>query len=298
MANNSTFTLNIKALFDASDIKAKVGDIEKAFNNIKLSDGLKRNLTSSFNDLNKALDTFQAKAQKGITSKADTKGLNTSLNSVISGFQKLEHVVDKVKAEVGDSVDLSKIIKLDDNTANKFKGLQADIKNLKDQLNNINTSKIDSLNDALNKIKNTTKAFSHGQEAIDLFKKGDIQEAITLLDKVIAKQETMRNAAKNAAAVNTYDNNIAQLNELRNIMNQAQSDTSNVTSQINQKMREISDTSSKAFNDLVTGINNGSKSLEQFRQNAENVAAPLNNAATNQLRLNTELDQLKSRIQY
>jgi len=62
MANNSTFTLNIKALFDASDIKAKVGDIEKAFNNIKLSDGLKRNLTSSFNDLNKALDTFQAKA--------------------------------------------------------------------------------------------------------------------------------------------------------------------------------------------------------------------------------------------
>jgi len=27
MANNSNFTINIKALFDASDVKAKVGDI-------------------------------------------------------------------------------------------------------------------------------------------------------------------------------------------------------------------------------------------------------------------------------
>ena len=298
MANNSTFTINIKALFDASDVKTKVGDIEKAFNNIKLSDGLKRNLTSSFNDLNKALDTFQAKAQKGITSKADTKGLNTSLNNVINGFQKLEHVVDKVKAEVGDSVDLSKIIKLDDNTANKLKSLQADIKNLKQELSNTNADSLNELNNVLNQIKSTTKAFSQGKHAIELFKKGDIQEAIAELDKIIAKQKTMWAIAQNPAAKNTYDNNIAQLNELRNIMNQAQSDTSNITSQINQKMGEVSSTSSKAFGDLVKGINDSSKSLAQFRQNAENVATPLNNAATNQLRLNTELDQLKSRIQY
>ena len=111
MANNQTFTLNIKALFDASDVKAKVGDIQKAFSNLKLPDTLQKSFDSSFTSLNKALSEFETRAAKGVKTNADAKGLTGSMDKVIAEFTKVQSVINKIQQELGDSADLSKIIK-------------------------------------------------------------------------------------------------------------------------------------------------------------------------------------------
>ena len=81
MANQS-FTVNIKALFNASDVKAKVGDIQNALKNIKLPDDLKRSLDSSFTNVNKALDDFNSKVNKGVKSKSDASGITKAFDNV------------------------------------------------------------------------------------------------------------------------------------------------------------------------------------------------------------------------
>ena len=71
MANSQTFTLNIKALFDASDVKAKVGDIQSSLSRLKLPDKLSTDLNKSFTNVNKALDDFISRSEKGIKTKTD-----------------------------------------------------------------------------------------------------------------------------------------------------------------------------------------------------------------------------------
>ena len=115
MASSQTFTLNIKALFDASDVKAKVSDIQNSFKNLRLPDNLSKNLTDNFASLNKALSEYESRLAKGVNTKADAKGLTASVDNIVKEFTKVENVVSKIQSELGNSVDLSKIIKFDEN---------------------------------------------------------------------------------------------------------------------------------------------------------------------------------------
>ena len=145
MANNQTFTLNIKALFDASDVKAKVGDIQSTLSKLKLPDKLGSDLRTSFANVNKALDDFISKTEKGIKTKTDAAGITKSFENVTKELSKLDSLVLKVKGQLGDSVDLSKIIKLDDKTINELKAIEAEIGKLQQKLATINTSKLDAI---------------------------------------------------------------------------------------------------------------------------------------------------------
>ena len=75
MMANQSFTINIKALFDASDVKAKVGDIQSTLSKLKLPDKLTANLNTSFTNVNKALDDFISRTDKGVKSKAEATGI-------------------------------------------------------------------------------------------------------------------------------------------------------------------------------------------------------------------------------
>ena len=145
MASNQTFTLNIKALFDASDIKTKVGDIQKAFNGLRLNDSLKNSLQSSFTNLEKALNDFETRAEKGVKTKGDASGLTRSMENVVKEFTKLGNVVDKIKAEIGEGADLSKIIKLDDKTLEQLRNLQKDVDDIQKKLSRVNASKVEEV---------------------------------------------------------------------------------------------------------------------------------------------------------
>ena len=297
MANNSTFTLNIKALFDASDVKAKVGDIQKAFSNLKLPDNLKKNLDDSFSNLNKALSDFESRAAKGIKTKADAKGLTGSMDNVIKEFTKVQDIAAKVRAELGDSVDLSKIIKLDDNTVKKLTELQNRAKSLKNELANItsNTTRLQNLSNLLSKIKGE-KTSAKASEAFQLFKEGDIDRALQKIDQLIAKQNQLVNGAANRTG--TIDTNLEQLTQIRTELATASQEAQKTTAELGKVTQEQADVAKAAFNKEAQSIDKANQSIQQFKEGAQGVAQPLANAVENQVRLNTELDQVKSRIQY
>jgi len=89
-----------------------------------------KNFDTSLSGLTKALNDFESRAAKGVSSKADAKGITTSIDNVIKEFSKVEDIVGKIKTEMGTSLDLSSMVKLDDATLTKIKTLKDEIKQL------------------------------------------------------------------------------------------------------------------------------------------------------------------------
>ena len=295
MANNQTFTLNIKALFDASDIKVKVGDIQKAFSNLKLPDNLKKNLNDSFTSLNKALSDFESRTAKGVKTKTDAKGLTTSMDNVIKEFTNVQKIAAQVRAELGDSVDLSKIIKLDSNTINRLTELQKQAKKLKEEIANINTGKLEKLSGLLTKIKGD-KTSAKAEEAFQFFKEGDIEGALQKIDQLIAKQRQLESGAANRTG--TITTNIEELTKIRTEMADAAQQAQEKTKALGQVTQEQANVAKAAFDKEVQSVNNANQSLAEYGNKASAASGQVNDLATNQVRLNTELDQVKSKIQY
>ena len=90
MGNSTSYTVNIKALFDAGDVQAKIKNIQTTLNNLKLPDNLRSNFNSTFNELNKALEDFQTKSRQGIKSKGDSTAINKSFDRVVAEMEKYD----------------------------------------------------------------------------------------------------------------------------------------------------------------------------------------------------------------
>lgn len=303
MMANQSFTINIKALFDASDVKAKVGDIQSTLSKLKLPDNLTANLNTSFTNVNKALDDFISRTEKGVKSKADATGITKSFEAVIKELTNLDNLMMKVKSQVGDGVDLSKIIKIDDKTRSELAQIEAQIKSLQAELSKINTNKLSSLEQSLAKIKSGSGAKKQGQAALELFKQGDIEGAIQSLDKIIKKLEDYKRAYTNAEGQPTRDltnvsNSLQQLRSMREEMSNAQKETVDKVNQINTLSADAAQRLAAAQARVVSEVNNSAKSLDNLQKAAVGAGQDINNLAASQAQFVREVDQVKSRIQY
>ena len=101
MSGSTSYTVNIKALFDAGDALNKIKNIQTVLNNLKLPDNLRTNLDSSFKNLDKALQDFQNRSERGIKTKADATGITRSFDTVVKEFENIDKIVTKIKAEMG-----------------------------------------------------------------------------------------------------------------------------------------------------------------------------------------------------
>lgn len=303
MMANQSFTINIKALFDASDVKAKVGDIQSTLSKLKLPDKLTTNLNTSFTNVNKALDDFISRTEKGVKSKADATGITKSFEAVTKELTNLDNLMIKVKSQVGDGVDLSKIIKIDDKTRSELAQIEAQIKSLQAELSKINTNKLSSLEQLLAKIKSGSGAQKQGQAALELFKQGDVEGAIQSLDKIIKKLEDYKKAYINAEGQPTRDltnvsNSLQQLRSMRGEMSNVQKETADKVNQINTLSADAAQRLAAAYARGVSEVNNSAKSLDNLQKAAVGAGQDINNLAASQAQFVREVDQVKSRIQY
>lgn len=297
MANSQTFTINIKALFNAEDVKSKIQGIQSSLKNLRLPDNLNKSFTQSFNNVNKALDDYISKTSQEVKTKADATGISKSLDKVIVELTKFDSEVGKIQTELGNSVDLSKIIKLDGSEITKLNEYKNEIKGLSEELKKIpnDANKITELEKKLTSIKKGTAGAKHAEEAIDLFKKGEIEEAIKLLDKYIAKYSSMNLPG---AAGKTVENTLTQFNAIRDVFVQAQEEASNLTSQINETSSKAAAIVSNKAQEINGSLSGGRDSFQAAGEAAGQAAPRIREMAEEQANFNREVDQIKSRIQY
>lgn len=297
MARNQDFTLNIKALFDASDVKNKVNDLQSAFKNIKLPDNLQKSFNKTIADLVKSVNDFESKAGKGIQNKTDANGITKAIDNIIKDFTKVEDVITKIQSEINNSTDLSKIIKLDDSKLQKIQQLKEDIKELQQQISDVTTGKLDKIAAELDNIK-SKGAKAGTQKAIELFNNGEIEEAIQLLEKVKQKQQQIADGNYNEKAKATADSNIEALKKLIETFSSAQTEVKDLTDEVNNKTKEMGKIAQDGYKEIIDGANKAGQGLHKTGEGAREVRNEIVGAAESAAQFNSEVDQIKSRIQY
>ena len=180
MGNSTSYTVNIKALFDAGDVQAKIKNIQTTLNNLKLPDNLRSNFNSTFNELNKALEDFQTKSRQGIKSKGDSTAINKSFDRVVAEMEKYDQIVQKIRSQFSDQIDLSNWIKIDDSVKQKLEGIKKEIADFQQQLNSLNASKVEEVKKAIDQIK-SKGARGKAEESFQLFNQNDLQGAIKFI---------------------------------------------------------------------------------------------------------------------
>ena len=298
MAGSQTFTLNIKALFDASDVKAKVGDIQSSLSRLKLPDKLSADLNKSFANVNKALDDFISRSEKGIKTKTDASGLTKSFETVSKELTNLDNLMMNVKSQLGNGVDLSKIIKFDGSVKEKLESINKEITALQQKINSINTNKVKQLETALAAI--TSKgAKEQGTKALELFNEGNLAGAERVLDSIISKLRAVKNANESQGHNTTnIENNIKALEAMQTAVQNAQRETTSLIEEQNAKIAEGAQVAKQASEEYVNGLDKEISGLHQVSGETSSLIPKVNDLASSQAQFVREIDQVKSRIQY
>ena len=305
----NTSVINIKALLDASDVKAKVQDIQNAFKSIKLPDNLSKQFNNAFDNLNKAISNYESKAAKGVKTQTDAKGIVSSVDDIIKQFTNVESIISKIRAEIGSGIDLSSMIKFDDATLQKIDTLKQKIADLQSQLEKVTKDASGSLGSILDKIS-SKGAKNTAEKAIDLFNTGKIKEAIALLEQAKTKQQQIIDAQKrdennnplgpafSESARATAEANITAFGQLQDVMNSTGTATENLMTELNSASSELGNTIKTATDEAVEGFEKAGQAASETKEQIKGVRDPLQELTARQAQFTKEVDQVKSRIQY
>ena len=307
MGNSTSYTVNIKALFDAGDAQAKIKNIQTTLNNLKLPDNLRSNFNSTFNELNKALEDFQTKSRQGIKSKGDSTAINKSFDRVVAEMEKYDQVVQKIRSQFSDQIDLSNWIKIDDSVKQKLEGIKKEIADFQQQLNNLNASKVEEVKKVIDQIK-SKGARGKAEESFQLFNQNDLQGAIKLLDQAITKQKTLlsfKTDANGNAVYNfneqvrqTATTNIQALEKMREVYNEVSQKQQEIQNNIGLKQAEGLQVATQAAQELDGQMKQVADDSTEIKGNIKGIEQPFKDATTNAGQFASELDQIKNRIQY
>lgn len=307
MGNSTSYTVNIKALFDAGDVQAKIKNIQTTLNNLKLPDNLRSNFNSTFNELNKALEDFQTKSRQGIKSKGDSTAINKSFDRVVAEMEKYDQIVQKIRSQFSDQIDLSNWIKIDDSVKQKLEGIKKEIADFQQQLNSLNASKVEEVKKAIDQIK-SKGARGKAEESFQLFNQNDLQGAIKLLDQAIAKQKTLLSFKTDSDGNTVYNfneqvrqtatTNIQALEKMREVYNEVSQKQQEIQDNIGLKQAEGLQVATQAAQELQGQMKQVADASTEIKGNIEGVEQPLKDATTNAGQFASELDQIKNRIQY
>ena len=191
-----TFTFTIRPVADMSDIKANVGEIQKAFKSLKLPDKLSGNLDKSITSILKEFEKYETKVKEGINTSGDYRQVENSLSKINNLYQAIVKDVQDIS-----KIDLSESFDLDNG---EFKELSDQIKEIIRQLENvkIDPTKIAAPIEQLKKtIKNDKITGKDGiiDQLIGHVNKNEIQDAKKALadlekyvNKISYKQTTSK----------------------------------------------------------------------------------------------------------
>ena len=299
MANGSSYTLNIKALFDASSVKAGIGEIQNSLKSLKLPDKLATDLNSSFTNVNKALDDFTSRVEKGVKTKSDATGITKSFENVTKELTKLDNLMIKVKSQLGEGVDLTQMVKFDEATTNKLKEIGKEVDDLQKKINSINAEKLNKFQAAFDKIKKGGATGDAAKKALDLFKEGNLEGALQILNQIEIKLKSIRAANETKGNdITNIQNSLDQIKEMKNAISEASQGTANLVDQQNQKLAEGAQIAKNSAQGMVEAFNNQADAVHKTTGEVTSLIPKVADLTARQQQFVSEVDQIKSRIQY
>ena len=300
MANKQTeLILNLKTVMDISDVKHNADQIQQFFGKLKLSDSMTKDTKKIFSDLEKAVASYQAKLQtkpkKGMGSDLEKEGQN-----IIRLFNQIGTKIGKISV-----TDLKKSFKFDDAEIVRLnKELEETKQKLSEMTSEINkgfqstgvTQGLDAIKKGLNgvdeDVQNTVKKSTALRNVFSRIGTGDLDGAIKSLQTFENKINELPQDAKGINEVKNY------INQMRASIQQAAQggDIQGLTARIQEIRTAVDSGQETFFQGLATNVTKAGTAVEGCGQQFGILHNNIEQARQGQARLNSEIDQMKSRI--
>ena len=279
-----TFTFTIKPITDLSDVKANVGEIQKAFSKLKLPDKLGKNLTNELDRFDKAYKKFTDKQSTGIKTSGDVNGLTKASNEMLTSYQNIVDIFKEIEGtNISNVFDIKtdgieKVQKALHEAQTELANLQKEFTNLKfDNLDSIET-KIESLGKKTrnNYLKETLKSLK------DAVSGGEFQDAKNAIEEL----QGFLNEPGTKIADSTRTSLQGIINEVTPSI-QKFTELEGKIGDTNNKIKEISSEPVQAFNHIMQ---QGTQILQENGEAAEK-------AAKAEANLNKQVSHLEGQIE-
>ena len=289
MANAQTIQLNLKAIGDFSDVTGDISQIQQMLNKIKVPQSLKNSFDGIFDDLTKETTRYQRMLDSGFKKKGDVTGLESS-------GERINNLLQRLKGEMGkiDGAALERSFQID---PSKIQDLQNKVATLRTDLQSLMSSDPmaqlkQSASNAAAEISKISKT-KFTTDFAEAFNKGDIDAAAQALQNLQTNHKKFNDESKETAFQEQIKAMKAALDQLSS--NPALQD---IISKIRQTDKSIDDLDTQELERFIQAFQQGKTSVDGFTQGVRTFTSETNRAASAQSTFSTEVDQLKSQVQY
>lgn len=294
MANNQTIQITLKAVGDMSDVLSNVKQLQNVINQLKLPDNLKQNFIKLFSDVEKNGEKAAQALNSGFKTKGDVSNYAKNLDNIVLGLNKIQTAFGKIDPSVLQEA-FSKGI---DPTV--LKELNDQISNLENKLVNLRTDSLDKISRALkiakDDAKSSAKSWGDFSEAI---RDGDIDKASKALATLQKSAERVNKDTEDGAK------RYAAYTQAVELLKQALNELTDESSEYSQTLKEIQNLTDKKNNLGTEALEEGARAAEDYGNamrktatDAGNLADKDKELATSQQQVNSELDHFKQKITY
>lgn len=295
-----TFTFTIKPITDLSDVKANVGEIQKAFKNLKLPDKISGNLDKNIANILKEFDKYETKVKEGIKTSGDYRQVESSLSKINNLYQDIVKDVQNVaKSDLSDIFDVN---------SGDFKEVGDQIKEITKQLENIKIDP-DKLSAPINQLKQAIKNEKiSGKEGllnqlighVDNGELEDAKAALRELEKYINKVSVKKDAQGNIlgstvgklSSANT-DAAKSALTEIQQVFTEAQAKgvpLEETLATLQQRFKEVQTTSENSLKEF-------SKKAQESEGEVESLTTTLQKAHKEDFNFDNQVKSIDRQIQ-
>ena len=298
--------MTLRANMDVSQISSGISQIQGVLKTLKLPAEMQKQFNQLLGNATSDLEKYQQKLNSGFKTKGDITGIEKAGNALKASISKIENEWSKLQ-----EMDMTKLARLDPSAEAKIKQLENNFKNLGVELQNKVQPNLAKITEEINKLT-TASSKKAGGNISELLGAGQFEQASKELDKYIAKQErVLKSTGKRKADEQGnigYDDSDARTTSLRNTLKIYQDIKTEInsilqaSSQYNQsvqglnsdRMQIMADATQKANTQLQQGTN----TLGKISSEANRFTSSMEQSARKTVELGSDLDMLKSRVQY
>lgn len=292
--SNATMQLHIKTISDFSDVQSNVQNIQQYLNKLKLPDTIKGNFAGIFGNLEKEMAKYQKTLDSGFKTKGDITGFEKSGERISALLGRLQGEMGKLSPEILQKafagVDISGL-----------KEAEQKVINLQQQLNNLisktDLSKLPKEFASIGAAVDGTLAKMGKSKDLTAFKEafqtGDIEKMTVAFDKLTANANKFTNETSKA----NYTQNLGQLKIILDAL-KGNPALIELTQQLNGAKTELTQLQNNNLDNLVNGFKQATTGVQTMNTQFRQSHSELVKTKTAAQGLGSELDMIKSRVQY
>lgn len=299
MAQQIDIIANIITKVDGAE--AGINKLKNSLSQLKIPDGLDKNLTKSFANLDGIFERYRNQLNKGFKTKGDVsafaktgKELEAELDRVSKYMTELtgKKIDFKVNSEPIRQAqkDLANLIEQQQQLSNKA---------LNFKVEGANGQSIESLLKGIRETAGNTKAGQAANAALANLQMGDVSGAKAKIEELIVAYGRLRDEKKkNAAVADSGLNILGAANAIKAQLDTATSGLQKVKTDADAAKASLEQMQGKQLGEAANQANKLAKDVQQVGASMNQANKSAQDFASSSFRMANQLDQLKSSTQY